>query len=145
MEGETGPAGEAGSAGSGDGGGADDGSSDCTPPGFEDSPTICPGGQYCSDSTLAVCENGCLSNANCASDQVCELPDGESVGACANVQAAVPESEFCEKFVVCSGADAAACNMFFAGTSSECHQCILEENCSDINAFEGECDAECGF
>jgi len=44
----------------------------------------CQPGQYCEDSVFGECAEGCLSNVNCASDQVCSIPDGQSVGTCEN-------------------------------------------------------------
>lgn len=144
-------------AGGGDGGdgesddgtndsGGGGGSTDCTPPGFEDSPTLCQAGQYCADSTLAVCEGGCLSNQNCADDQSCEIPSGASEGVCVNQGSAVTEEDFCEKFLSCQpSATAELCGMVYATTNGECHQCFLAENCGDISDFDGACDAACGL
>lgn len=136
--------GESDDDGNGSGGGG--GSTDCTPPGFEDSPTLCQAGQYCADSTLANCEAGCLSNQNCADDQGCEIPAGASEGVCVNQGSAVAEEDFCEKFLSCEpSATAALCGMVYAATNGECHQCFLAENCGDISDFDGACDDACGL
>lgn len=130
----------------GSGGGGGGGSTDCTPPGFEDSPTLCQAGQYCADSTLANCEAGCLSNQNCSDDQGCEIPAGASEGVCVNQGSAVAEEDFCEKFLSCEpSATAALCGMVYAATNGECHQCFLAENCGDISDFDGACDDACGL
>lgn len=42
----------------------------------------CQPGQYCE----VACSSGCLSDVNCACNQVCDKPEGQNVGAC--VQAA---------------------------------------------------------
>lgn len=129
------------------GGGLDPGFTDCTPTGFEDTPTLCQPGQFCEDSNLAICENGCLSNINCADDQTCQIPAGEPVGSCANNGGGGPGLEaFCEKLLTCDPSGTMAiCEMFYAGTNDGCHQCILDENCGDINDFEGACDDACGL
>jgi len=41
----------------------------------------CQAGQYCLN---LACVPGCQNNANCASDQFCELTSGNPVGACQN-------------------------------------------------------------
>ncbi len=45
----------------------------------------CQPGQYCEDDTFGDCAPGCLSNANCASDQTCESESGEPIGTCENI------------------------------------------------------------
>ena len=132
----------------GDGGGLDPGFTDCTPMGFEDTPTVCQPGQYCEDSVLAECENGCLSNINCAADQTCEIPTGEAVGSCANNGGGggVDVADFCEKLLTCDPSGTMAqCETVHTATNDGCHQCILDENCGDINDFEGACDDACGL
>jgi hypothetical protein len=45
----------------------------------------CAAGQYCEDPTYASpCENGCLSNTNCAGDQICIKDPDANVGTCQN-------------------------------------------------------------
>lgn len=149
-EGDDTGAGETEAAGneSGDGGGGlDPGFTDCTPTGFEDTPTLCQPGQYCEDSNLAICENGCLSNINCAGDQTCQIPSGASEGSCANNGGGGVQLEaFCEKLLTCDPSGTMAqCEMVYAGTNDGCHQCIVDENCGDINDFEGACDDACGL
>lgn len=134
---------ESGGNGDGDGDGGGDGVTDCTPPGL---PTVeCAAGQYCADPVLAVCENGCLSNANCLSDQTCVKADGENVGTCQNMAGEGPtEQEFCDKLLVCDPSGTMElCSMIYAGTNATCHQCIVDGNCGDIN--DGSCDSACGL
>ncbi len=47
------------------------------------STNMCQAGQYCEDAILCICTEGCLSNTNCASDQVCNTAAGywENVGS----------------------------------------------------------------
>jgi len=134
-----------GNSGDGDGDGGDgDGITDCTPPGVTD-PVECAAGQYCSDPVLAICENGCLSNANCLSDQTCEKDSGQDVGSCQNKAGDGPtEEEFCDKLLTCdpSGTEA-QCSMVYAATNQTCHECIVDGNCGDIN--DGSCDSACGL
>lgn len=47
----------------------------------------CQAGQYCLN---LACVPGCLSNANCAEDQVCGLSDGDPIGACQNKDQPMP-------------------------------------------------------
>ena len=42
----------------------------------------CQPGQYCSDSVLLECSNGCLSNVNCGCDQRCIIAPGAAAGTC---------------------------------------------------------------
>ena len=44
-------------------------------PDFE--PKSCQAGQYCSDEGFSECTNGCLSETNCTSSQVCVKAPGE--------------------------------------------------------------------
>ncbi|MCA9636291.1 MAG: hypothetical protein KC420_09730 [Myxococcales bacterium] len=120
-----------------------EGVTDCTPPGLPQ--VVCQAGQYCADSVLADCQNGCLSNDNCAADQTCEKAAGEDVGSCQNMGGAGPtEAEFCEKLLVCDPAGTMEqCSMVYKGTNETCHQCIVDGNCGDIN--NGSCDAQCGI
>jgi len=43
----------------------------------------CQPGQYCSEPDFGQCSNGCLSDVNCADNQVCDLSSG-SPGVCMN-------------------------------------------------------------
>jgi len=106
----------------------------------------CAAGQYCSDPTFSRCSNGCLSNANCAGDQTCSIPSGQSVGACQNNQTTPDgptEQAFCDKLSACQFPE--DCSQAYAATSVACHTCVIEENCSDILDFDGACDSACGL
>lgn len=120
-----------------------DGVTDCTPPGLPE--VVCQAGQYCADQTLADCQNGCLSNDNCASDQTCEKADGEDVGTCQNVGPGGPTlEEFCMKLLTCDPTGTMEqCTTVYNGTNETCHQCIIDGNCGDING--GSCDMDCGI
>lgn len=139
--------GDGDSSGSGSGGDSE-GTTPCGM--FGDEAVSCPPGQYCADSVLSMCENGCLSNENCASDQTCEKADGEDVGTCQNNDATTTgaegptEEEFCDKLLICDmSGTMEQCSIVYAGTNVECHQCIIDGNCGDIN--DGSCDAACGI
>ena len=129
-----------------------DGAEGSTPCGmFGNDPVTCSAGQYCADSVLALCENGCLTNDNCASDQTCIKADGEDVGSCQNNDDPDPpdpegptEAEFCEKLLVCDmSGTMEQCSIIYTGTNVTCHQCIIDGNCGDING--GSCDVACGI
>jgi hypothetical protein len=147
-DGDTSDSNGDGDAGDGDPGDGDgdtgDGTTDCTPPGLPD-PVTCQAGQYCADPVLAMCENGCLSNANCLPNQICEKQPGIDVGTCQNMAAEGPtEQEFCDKLLACDPAGTMEqCSMFYAGTNETCHQCIVDGNCGDINL--GSCGDACGL
>lgn len=132
----TGGTGETGTA---------DGVTDCTPPGLDE--VVCQAGQYCADSVLGQCENGCLSNDNCTSEQVCDKADGENVGSCQNTEdtgSGPTEEEFCDKLLTCDMTGTMEqCSLIYTGTNEGCHQCIIDGNCGDVN--NGSCDADCGF
>lgn len=139
--------GTGGSGDSGDSGGSGmQGFSDCTPMGFEDTPTTCQPGQYCADPNLADCVPGCLSNVNCAADQSCSIPSGESIGSCVNDAASISEADFCMKLLTCDPSGTMEqCSTIYTATNATCHECIISENCGDINDFEGACDSACGL
>jgi hypothetical protein len=138
--------GDGDSNGSGDGDG--DGGDGTTPCGtFGTEEVTCQAGQYCADSVLSLCENGCLNNANCAGDQVCEKDSGQNVGTCQNTGGSGPtEQEFCDKWNACDpdGDLPITCEMIYAASSVACHECIIENNCNDI-AFDDVCDEACGW
>jgi len=126
------------------GGTLDPGVTDCTPPGLTQ--VLCQAGQYCEDSVLGICTNGCLSNANCAADQTCEKAGGANEGTCQNVGGSGPtEAEFCDKLLTCDPAGTMAqCSTLYKATNEGCHNCIVDGNCGDI-INNGSCDAACGF
>ena len=129
--------------------GGDTGADGSTPCGmFGNEPVTCAAGQYCADSVLTLCENGCLTNDNCAADQTCIKEDGDDVGSCQNNDPDPPdgptEAEFCEKLLVCDmSGTMEQCSLVYTGTNVDCHQCIVDGNCGDI--IDGTCDAACGF
>lgn len=45
----------------------------------------CQPGQYCADDTFSKCAQGCLSDVNCAGNQVCAKDPGMQVGICQNL------------------------------------------------------------
>ncbi len=47
----------------------------------------CQPGQFCADSTFSDCDIGCLSDVNCASNQVCVITDPREPGYCENIRA----------------------------------------------------------
>ncbi len=49
----------------------------------------CQPGQYCVDPSWSECANGCLSDVNCASNQMCFKDSGRQVGVCENVRSSV--------------------------------------------------------
>ena len=121
-----------------------DGATDCTPAGYP-SPVTCQAGQFCADPLLGICEEGCLSDLNCADNQVCDTDPGY----CTNTGTpptpeGISQEEFCDKLLVCDPSGTPAqCETIYAATNAGCHQCIVDENCGDINA--GSCNDACGF
>ena len=45
----------------------------------------CQPGQYCADDTFSKCAQGCLSDVNCAGNQVCSKDPGMQIGICQNL------------------------------------------------------------
>ncbi len=126
-----------GSAGTGGEGG-----NGVTPCGmFGDQAVNCQAGQYCSDEVLNICENGCLSNTNCADEQTCEKAAGEDVGSCQMPMEGIDCADVCSKLQACDPSTTQEmCDQFCAGTNQECQQCVLDDNCPILN-----CDAQCGL
>lgn len=65
----------------------------CGPSGIS---KTCQPGQYCSDETFGECSVGCLADVNCACNQTCVIPSGDSVGTCRNNSSAVCGNGACE-------------------------------------------------
>ena len=47
-----------------------------------DDVVVCPPGNYCRDSSVQDCDNGCQSNENCVEGQTCVIEDNRSTGLC---------------------------------------------------------------
>lgn len=47
---------------------------------------VCQPGQFCADEMWSECEIGCLSDVNCASNQVCVLTRTREPGYCENIR-----------------------------------------------------------
>lgn len=109
-------------------------------PDFE--PKSCQAGQYCADEKISDCQPGCLSNTNCADNQVCEKAAGADVGTCQNVTSPVGCEAFCEKLLACDPSGTQAeCDQVCAMVNDACKQCILDNNCTGI--MDGACDVAC--
>lgn len=110
----------------------------------DDQPKTCQAGQYCADEIFSECVNGCLSNTNCASDQVCDKPAGLDVGTCQGEGTTVSCADVCAKLQACDPSiTQAQCDQFCAGTNETCKSCVVGANCPALN--EGTtCMAECG-
>ncbi len=135
--------GNATNGGNDTGGDLGDGVTDCSSQGFGE--VVCQAGQYCEDSVLSICTNGCLSNDNCTSEQTCEKGAGEDVGSCQNVGPGGPSlEEFCMKLLTCDMSGTMdQCTTVYNATNEGCHQCIVDGNCGDVNG--GSCDMACGI
>lgn len=131
-----------GGASSGTGGSSSTGNG-VTPCGnFPDSqPKSCQAGQYCADEIISDCQNGCLSNTNCASDQTCEKSAGEDVGTCQAVQGSTECAPVCAKLQACDPSiTQAMCDQFCAGTNEACKTCVVNANCTNPDACANDCD-----
>lgn len=60
-------------------GSARDGETRC---GDGDRMRTCPANQYCSNAYFGLCDAGCVSDANCASEQLCVKAAGRNNGTC---------------------------------------------------------------
>ena len=129
------------SGGSSSGG---DGTTVCSAPSLPE--VICAAGQYCADQNFQDCQNGCLSNDNCAGDQTCIKAAGEDVGSCQNnttTPTGPTVEEFTTKCLAC-GLDtvtADQCAQIYNAVSEACRTCIVASNCNDETA----CEADCNF
>lgn len=109
----------------------------------------CAVGQYCQDPTLAICQNGCLTDSNCASNQTCQKTAGATTGACVNkvVEPPTPTGNcdaFCSKSMACNPSiTAAQCEQVCAGLNDTCKSCIAGANCASLDD-ETACQSECG-
>ncbi len=107
-------------------------------------PSSCQAGQYCADETFSRCVNGCLSNANCASDQECKKAGGENDGTCQNKTSAPPTgvdcAAFCDKATACGVTSTTSCDQVCKAVSSACRACVVDANCNDPNACSTECN-----
>jgi hypothetical protein len=103
-------------------------------------PNVCQAGQYCEDATFCTCTEGCLSNANCANDQVCNT----GTGYCENTSSGYNCTDLCVKMLSCdtSGVTQAQCEGVCVGFSEACKQCLDENNCLQHGEL---CSTPCGL
>lgn len=99
----------------------------------------CRTGQYCKDSVLSTCENGCLGNQNCSADQACSIPAGTSVGTCANNASKMDLGQPCGGD---SGCKSGTCLLESGAASGICSQtCSLVTDCPGGFTAWKECGA----
>jgi hypothetical protein len=99
----------------------------------------CEAGQHCNNG---VCVNGCLTDANCGSNQSCQdIDDVTSTGTCRNNPTAPMKDcdALCQKAQACNDPNAADCYQLCDAASAECVACLIDSNCG-----EG-CDDACAF
>lgn len=103
----------------------------------------CQAGQYCSDERISRCQDGCLSDNNCAGNQTCDKSGGSNTGTCLNVAPATTTScaDLCKKAKACNPQlDTAQCEGGCVGFTEECKACVIRQTC---NAPRDACKAEC--
>jgi hypothetical protein len=108
---------------------------------FGGSPKKCQPGQYCKDESLSMCENGCLSNVNCASDQYCDKSTGMTVGNCENSQQqSQPDGGGGAELAHCLAAcdKAGACGYFTPGDVIQC-----KDGCDKVSDVVRKALADC--
>lgn len=125
--------------GGGGGGGQNPGFTACGNLGG--SPKQCQPGQYCKDEIGSICDNGCLSNGNCAADQECAIPAGESVGACQNKGASSPDgggqsAELARCLAACE--KGASCGYYLPGDVVGC-----KDGCDKVSDVVRKALADC--
>lgn len=49
---------------------------------FDGTPSYCQPGSYCANPTFERCVPGCLSDANCYTNELCVKPEGSPTGVC---------------------------------------------------------------
>ena len=132
----------------GNNGGASGGQTACfTAPAPE---MYCQAGQFCEDSDLRICADGCLADNNCASNQTCDKSGGGNVGTCQNTggnNGGTSLEAFCDKIMACdSSVSSAMCEQVYNGVNETCRSCVAGENCPALNDFDNPaCARECGF
>lgn len=132
-----------GQGGSGQGGSAGSSTSNgITPCGnFGGSAKQCIAGQYCQDETLSICANGCLSDTNCTSDQLCSKEASQNIGSCQAKPAGKDCAAFILKCKTCQpNATDAQCQQLCDAVSTACVDCVKDANCTD-----NTCDSVCGM
>lgn len=96
----------------------------------------CSAGQYCDN---LLCINGCLSDDNCTSTQVCEKPPGDNEGSCQTTNTATKDcSGYVEKCVAC-GAPQAQCQQECEVVNAECTSCVVSTSGCGLEACESSC------
>jgi hypothetical protein len=97
----------------------------------------CSAGQHCDN---LICQNGCLSDDNCAANQTCAKEGGENIGSCQNTTTTAPGKD-CDAFVtLCSncGESPGNCQSICDYESNACIECVL--NTGGCDAYF-DCDA----
>lgn len=101
---------------------------------------FCQAGQYCADMTFSECVNGCLNNANCASDQTCIKAAGENAGTCQNNPGNTSCEDVCDRVLAC---DPSTPRQFCAeqcvGFNEECKTCLVDVNCIEADTCWDAC------
>ena len=111
----------------------------------DNQPNSCAAGQYCADEIFSECVNGCLSNSNCADDQICVKDVGVEAGSCQAAPTSTSCTDVCSKMQACiPSTTQAQCDQFCNGANEACKSCVVGENCPSL--IDGTaCTSECGF
>ena len=103
----------------------------------------CSAGQHCDN---LLCQDGCLADTNCASNQTCVKAGGVNTGSCQNNTVTPPPTggvtleAFCKKAKACRPVTTdAECKQIFDGTNETCHVCVVGSNCGGSDACRTEC------
>ena len=84
-------------------------------------PVKCQPGQYCQSPVFRRCESGCLSDTNCANNQICDKATSAQVGVCQNTTApACSASQPCPSGQTCVNGTCRTTTTPACGASQPC-------------------------
>ncbi len=100
-------------------------------------PTATPGSSPAPTPTPALCNSSCTTNSQCASDQTCYIPSGQSSGNCRNPNCKLATNCSCSCNSPCVSGDQCTSdtNCYVpSGTSGNCRNdsCQTQSNCSCV-------------
>lgn len=101
-------------------------------------PKSCIAGQYCEDEIFSKCSDGCLSDTNCTSAQMC-VKTGTNVGSCQAKPAGKDCAAYIAKCNACGGTPQECSQQACDALSADCVACIVDSNCGQ------GCESKCGL
>lgn len=103
---------------------------------------FCQPGQYCADQTFSDCQNGCLNDSNCASNQTCSKEAAANTGTCQNNAIEISCDDVCDRVLACDPVTPRnVCMQDCGGFNDECKTCLMDVNCNESS----DCWEACGL